>query len=132
MYGAIYNYYTVSTGKLCPAGWHVSTKAEWDTLENYIGGTDYHGGDSDVGGKLKEVGTTHWHSPNTDATNSSGFTALPGGCNGFPDYRPGYQGRWWCTGEYLPSKRLHYDSNILDGAGCEPRCGYSVRCVKDQ
>lgn len=131
MYGAIYNYFTVRTGKLCPTGWHVSTKAEWDTLANYLGGANYQGGISDVGGKMKETGTTHWHSPNTGATNSSGFTALPGGCNYFPRYGPGGQGRWWCDDIYLPSKRLHYDSNILDGASCNAQCGYSIRCVKN-
>jgi len=131
MYGAIYNYFTVSTGKLCPAGWHVSTPADWDTLANYLGETDYHGGISDVGGKMKETGTAHWKSPNSGATNSSGFTGLPGGCNYFPRLEAGGQGRWWCSGPYCPSKRLHYDSNILDGASCNAQCGYSVRCVKD-
>lgn len=131
MYGAIYNFYTVTTGKLCPTGWHVSTLADWDTLANYLGGTDYQGGISDVGGKMKETGTAHWISPNSEATNSSGFTGLPGGCNYFPRYGAGRQGRWWCSGPYCPSKRLHYDSNILDGASCNPQCGYSVRCVKD-
>ncbi len=132
MYGAIYNYFAIQTGKICPAGWHVSAKAEWDSLANYLGGADYHGGDSDVGGKLKEAGVTHWHNANTGAANSSGFTALPGGCNGFPNYGPGGQGRWWCTGpDCCPTKRLHYNSIILDGASCNPQCGNSVRCVKD-
>src|SRR5664279_5386678 len=62
-YGALYNWYTVNTNKLCPSGWHVPSDAEWTTLRTYLGG------DSVAGGKLKETGTTHWKSPNTGATN---------------------------------------------------------------
>jgi len=72
-YGAIYNFAAIKTGKLAPAGWHVPTMEEWQTLIDQLGGKDV------AGGKLKEAGTTHWNSPNSDATNSSGFTALPGG-----------------------------------------------------
>ena len=70
VYGALYNWYTVNTGKLCPIGWHVPIKEEWMKLLTFI---------NDNGGKLKEVGMAHWHFPNVGATNSSGFTALPGG-----------------------------------------------------
>ena len=72
-FGALYNWYTVNTKKLCPAGWHVPNDKEWTTLRTYLGGEEI------AGGKLKETGTTHWTSPNTDATNQTGFTALPGG-----------------------------------------------------
>jgi uncharacterized protein (TIGR02145 family) len=95
-YGALYNWFTVSTGKLCPAGWHVPSDAEWTTLYGYLGGAGV------AGGKLKETGTTHWISPNTGATNSSGFTALPGGTLSLfndPDFSgwgdPGSSGIWW-------------------------------------
>lgn len=76
--GALYNWYAVETGNLCAAGWHVPTDAEWTTL------TDYLGGASVAGGKLKATGTIEaetglWHDPNTGATNETGFTALPGG-----------------------------------------------------
>ena len=71
VYGALYNAYTVSEGKLCPAGWHVPSVTEWETLCTYLGG------DTVAGGKLKS--TIVWNSPNTGADNSSGFTALPGG-----------------------------------------------------
>ncbi|MBN2519548.1 MAG: T9SS type A sorting domain-containing protein [Bacteroidales bacterium] len=72
-YGALYNWITVNTGKLCPTGWHVPSDAEWTTLITYLGG------DSVAGGKLKETGTAHWNFPNTGATNETDFTAVAGG-----------------------------------------------------
>ncbi len=90
-YGALYNWFTVSTGKLCPAGWHVATNPEWATLVN-----TYLGGGSVAGGKLKETGTAHWKSPNTGASNETGFTALPGGNRTYGASRGiGYGGFWW-------------------------------------
>ena len=72
-YGALYNWYTVKTNKLCPAGWHVPTDAEWVALITYLEGFTV------AGGKMKEKGIEHWKSPNEGATNETGFTALPGG-----------------------------------------------------
>src|ERR1035437_4836347 len=95
-YGALYNYYTVNTGKICPAGWHVPTDTEWSTLLKYLGGEGV------AGGKLKETGLTQWLSPNTGATNESGFTALPGGFlffDGTFKYVC-YCGVWWSSTEY--------------------------------
>ncbi len=71
VYGALYNWHAVSTGKLCPKGWHVPSSDEIDVLDIFIG--------NDVGGKLKETGTTHWRAPNTGANDQYGFRALPGG-----------------------------------------------------
>lgn len=125
MYGAIYNYFSVSTGKLCPAGWHVSTIADWDTLANFLGGKPV------AGSKLKEISNYHWKTPNTGATNTSGFTALPGGQRSSGSFSAaGYWGRWWCS-ELWAVKRLQYNNSALEGAGCDPQCGYSVRCVKN-
>ena len=84
-YGRLYNWYAVTDSRnIAPAGWHVPSDAEWKQLEMYLGmsqseadATGWRG--TDEGGKLKEVGTMHWNSPNTGATNESGFTALPGG-----------------------------------------------------
>jgi uncharacterized protein (TIGR02145 family) len=74
VYGALYNWKaTQSSDSLCPVGWHVPTDAEWTTLTTFLGGT------SVAGGKMKSIGTTYWNSPNTGATNESGFSALPGG-----------------------------------------------------
>jgi uncharacterized protein (TIGR02145 family) len=87
VYGGLYQWdemmqYSTTPGVqgICPTGWHLPTDAEWTTL------TDYLGGISIAGGKMKEAGITHWKSPNTGATNSSGFTALPGGYLRISDY----------------------------------------------
>jgi len=73
LYGALYNWYTVNTGKLCPSGWHVPDNSEWAVLASYLGGPQV------AGGKMKAQGTDYWKWPNAGATNSSGFSALPGG-----------------------------------------------------
>lgn len=94
-YGALYNWYTVNTGKLCPTGWHVPTDAEWSTLTTCLGGVGV------AGGKLKEAGTSHWMSPNVGATNETGFTALPSGyryAGGTFEYN-GLGGWWWSSTE---------------------------------
>ena len=98
-YGALYNGYAVNTGKLCPIGWHVPTNDEWTILTTYLGGVNA------AGNKLRETGTAHWIEPNADATNESGFTALPGGdrgthggfstLNGFSGL--GGHGSWWSS-----------------------------------
>jgi len=85
-YGAIYNFYSVLTGKICPVGWHIPSSAEWSTL------TTYSGGENAAGIKLKESGNTHWESASTGATNESGFTAIPGG-------QRQYNGTFWMVGE---------------------------------
>ncbi|MGD0754583.1 MAG: FISUMP domain-containing protein [Bacteroidales bacterium] len=112
-YGALYNWYVVDVesngGKnVCPKGWHVPSDAEWSTLTSYLGG------DSIAGDKLKETGTTHWHGPKTDATNESGFTAVPGGYrydNG-KYYHVGIYGIWWSSTEYSTSDAWHMLMNL--------------------
>jgi uncharacterized protein (TIGR02145 family) len=130
-YGRLYNWYAANTGKLAPAGWHVPTDAEWTTLIEYLGGEDV------AGGKLKETGTTHWDSPNTGATNETGFTALPGGLRiydgGFSDF--GYTGYWWSATEnyanYARYRRIVFNSNDVYISSSSMEMGYSVRCVMD-
>jgi uncharacterized protein (TIGR02145 family) len=130
LYGAFYNWYAVSTGKLCPIGWHVPSKAEFITLITFLGG------ESAAGGKLKENGTTHWLNPNTGAANESGFTALPGG------YRPsgnfmsnGTVGYWWSSTEsntssasFMLMRSSNDSASITAGIKAD---GMSVRCIKD-
>lgn len=132
-YGALYNWYTVNTGNLCPTGWHVPSDAEWTQL------TDYLGGASVAGGKLKETGTTHWLSSYTRSTNETGFTALPGG---FRDYggtfsKVGTNGSWWSSTEYDAtyawSRTLSYeDSRVYRSYSYYGKTtGFSVRCLRD-
>src|SRR5664280_2706679 len=79
-YGRLYNWYAATDSRnIAPAGWHVPTDAEWTTLTTYLGG------ESVAGGKMKETGITHWISPNTGATNESGFSALPSGMRNWYD-----------------------------------------------
>lgn len=130
-YGALYNEYAVSTGKLCPRGWHVPTDAEWTALATYLGG------ENAAGGKLKEAGLTHWVQPNTGATNESGYTALPGGFrfhNGsFFDF--GFSGYWWSSTQYSASRAyfrfLYYTDSCIFRFDNLKNNGFSVRCVKN-
>lgn len=130
-YGALYNWYAASNSTLCPAGWHVPSTADWDTLVSYLGG------DSLAGGKLKEAGTAHWVSPNTGANNSSGFTALPGGShytNG-SFYLNGKYGWIWSIDESSSSEAWHvymdYNTSIIYKTSGSKKLGFSVRCIKD-
>jgi uncharacterized protein (TIGR02145 family) len=130
-YGALYKWYTVSTGNLCPTGWHVPTDAEWTIL------TDYLGGESVAGGKLKETGTTHWTSPNEGATNESGFNALPGGVRLYSGMFNGLSGSsyWWSSTEANASSGydrvvLYYTINI-NRSSINKKSGCYVRCIKD-
>ncbi len=132
-YGALYNWYTVSTGNLCPTGWHVPLDADWSTLSDYLGGANI------AGGKLKEVGTAHWSSPNTGATNEYGFSALPGGTRNFDGGFSGINavGFWWsATGDVnIPTSALahymnNYSSNVYNWTGINgKKDGFSIRCI---
>jgi uncharacterized protein (TIGR02145 family) len=130
-YGALYNWYTVETSNLCPSGWHVPTDAEWTTLTDSLGGT------SVAGGKLKEAGTTHWSSPNTGATNETGFTALPGGARFSlgPFYFVGSYGHWWSSTEDSStnawSRNMYCDNADVDREYNDKKFGFSVRCLRD-
>ena len=131
-YGALYNWYTVETENMCPTGWHIPSDLEWTTLINYLGGVSY-------GFKLKEIGTTHWNSPNTSATNESGFTALPGGFrndNSGLFYEIGDNGYWWSAKEASSfnawSRRLDYDNGYVYRYNFNKINGFSIRCIKDE
>ena len=142
-YGVLYNWPAAMAGSassnanpsgvqgVCPAGWHLPSDAEWTELTDYLGGTRV------AGGKLKETGTTHWNSPNTGATNETGFTALPGGSrynNGnFTNIR--YHGGWWSSteyGTYLAWYRYAgYNFSDVGRLNYGKEVGFSVRCVRD-
>jgi len=130
-YGALYNWYAVKTGDLCPSGWHVPDDYEWTVLEAYLGGSEI------AGGKMKETKDTHWKSPNTNATNESGFTALPGGSRGdqalFIDI--GELSIFWTSSWDLVDKAyyrsLSFSGSDLAKGAKAIEYGASVRCIKD-
>ena len=133
IYGRLYNWYAVTDNrKLAPEGWHVPSAEEWNTLAIFLGGA------VGAGGKLKESGTTHWKSPNTGATNETGFTALPGGCcfGGTEQfYEIGERGYWWTSTADNNSDAQHrimylFNYDISSYSGNKYK-GYSVRCIKD-
>ena len=130
IYGRLY-FYEVALN-VCPVGWHLPSDDEWTILTDYLGGV------SGTGGKLKEAGTKHSKSPNKGATNETGFTALPSG------YRTHYSHVYmllanivyfWSSTPYddeIAYKRwLDYShGNIIRGTG-NKKNAYPVRCVKN-
>ena len=144
-YGVLYNWPAAMAGAssssanpsgvqgVCPDGWHLPSNAEWTELTDYLGGT------SVAGGKLKETGTTHWNSPNTGADNSSGFSALPGGSrssnNSGSFGSVGYNGFWWSSTETRSSSAwsrfLNYTNVDLILHNYPKSYGFSIRCVRD-
>lgn len=129
-FGKLYNWYAVNSGKLAPEGWHVPSDTEWTILADYLGGV------REAGAKLKETGTSHWVT-NAEATNESGFTALPGG---YRDSRGvfvniWYFNGWWSATEKDAIRALYRhvsgDSRIFYEGPNLKENGKSVRCVKD-
>lgn len=135
-YGALYNWHAVNTGKLAPAGWHIPSDSEWTILTTFLGG------ESVAAGKIKEMGTAHWQSPNTGATNESGFTALPGGerehtiINGTWGLF-GTHGTWWSTTPSTVANAAWYryiqntGANVFRSPNGDKNYGFSVRCIKN-
>jgi uncharacterized protein (TIGR02145 family) len=132
VYGALYNWYAVDTKKLCLEGWHVPDDSEWTELMNFLEKPEI------VGNKLKETGTSHWKSPNSEANNESGFTALPGG---FRSYNGSFNyqrigGYWWSSTQYTDANvyfwNLRYKFGYVYRYISDKTNGFSVRCIKDQ
>lgn len=152
IYGGMYQWaeamqYVTTSGAqgICASGWHLPSDSEWKILEGTVD-SQYGVGDPiwdiigdrglDAGGKLKETGTTHWVWPNTGATNSSGFTALPGGSRNTDGTYPGFQiyGRYWTSNESgTNAYRRVFSTARADIArdASSKNFGLSLRCVKD-
>jgi uncharacterized protein (TIGR02145 family) len=121
---------TSSVQGICPRGWYLPTDVEWTTLVDFLGGKFI----ADL--KMKEVGTTHWKSPNAGATNESGFTAIPGGYLGNKGFRAlGKSGYFWSSSEYNTSCAWFCSLNyLLAGISYFEELkndARSVRCLKD-
>ncbi|MES2589992.1 MAG: fibrobacter succinogenes major paralogous domain-containing protein [Bacteroidota bacterium] len=134
-YGRLYTYYVVEDGRnVCPTGYHVPTKNEWDTLTKYVGGQE------NGGGKLKS--TSYWLSPNFGADNESLFNGLPAGYRA-PDsigtgkhfYETTKSGIWWTstadTADRVWTYYLKFAYSNVFRTPSEKNFSYSVRCKKD-
>ncbi len=137
-YGKLYNWYTVGDSRnVCPTGWHVPTDAEWSTFINYLDPTADGGiNENTAGGKMKSTGTQYWQSPNTDATNESGFSGLPGGdrsdLGAFYDI--GYISRWWSSTEETAIawyRALQFNLGTVTKEIYLKTSGFSVRCLRN-
>jgi uncharacterized protein (TIGR02145 family) len=143
IYGRLYDWGTAMNGAgsstenpsgvqgVCPSGWHLPSETELIVLSTFLGGDDV------AGGKMKEAGLDHWLSPNTGATNISGFTGLPGGyryING-TFYDMGWAGDFWFSTEYSTTSALTMLLSMiwekLFYGSSDKEQGFSVRCVKN-
>ena len=131
-YGNLYNGYAVTDSrKLCPSGWDVPTDAEWTTLTDFLGGL------SVAGGKMKSTGTTYWTSESAGIDNSSGFSALPGGFRygdgSFISVRNSVF--FWSATEYVFSTAWNRNLSSSDGSvtrdSSNKLFGASIRCLRD-
>jgi uncharacterized protein (TIGR02145 family) len=138
IYGGLYqwdemmqNAITPGVKGICPTGWHLPTDAEWTALTDFLGGV------TPAGAKLKETGTTHWLSPNAGAINSSGFTALPGGwSNTLGDFGSlGMRGYTWSSSQIdlleVWNRKINYEIPDVNKWNEVKTFGESVRCIKD-
>ena len=138
IYGKLYNWYAVNDPRgLAPVGWHIPTDAEWTALTTFLGFTDVAGGKMKATGTL-EAGTGLWKSPNASATNSSIFSALPGGYiadNGSGSFLIDRYGYWWSITEFgslrAIARILNYTNGSITTLEFFKDNGFSVRCIKD-
>ena len=117
--------------KICPKGWHVPSQTDWNTLLDFLGG------DTESVSKMKVTGRAYWEGSNADASNRSGFSALPGGeCTYGGDFwNKGRCGKWWTSSE---ENKIAAWSRLLDvkvgrvtAVSDDKTLGMSVRCIKD-
>jgi uncharacterized protein (TIGR02145 family) len=149
IYGALYNWYSVNTGNLCPAGWHVPSHEEWTTLENYLIDNGYNYDGTTINNRIGKAlaSNTLWtSSTNTgsvgnsdypDKINATGFTAFPGGYrynDGEFDFM-GMNAFWWTVttsnADWAYSRELEFDYPDFFTFNDPKKAGFSVRCVKD-
>jgi uncharacterized protein (TIGR02145 family) len=135
-YGKLYNWYSVNSftnenKNICPIGWHVPNDDDWTILTNLLGGI------KNAGGKMKEEGTISWKIPNSGATNSSLFNALPGSGREYDGSfnSLGELGCWWSsTDRNLDNawcRYLNYNKEQVDRYYVNKAVGFSIRCIKD-
>ena len=134
VYGKLYNWHAVNNtanGGLAPVGYHVPTQPEWSTLTALLGG------DIVAGAELKEAGLCHWQTPNTGATNSTGFAALPGGfrSNSGIFQNINFGGEWWTSSESSGTsafdRQMQFNATNASSSSSLKIFGYSVRLVQD-
>lgn len=149
-YGALYNWYTVNTGRLCPSGWHVPSDSEWIALGNYLMANGYnYDGTTLMNGYAKALASdTGWYpvpyiecavgsEDYPDKRNSTGFAALPGGIRDIQGkfQRVTYYGEWWSSTVRDTScsfyRTLAFDHCGLVRSWTLRKNGFSVRCLKD-
>jgi uncharacterized protein (TIGR02145 family) len=147
-YGALYNWYAVNTGKLCPTGWHVPSDEEWKQLEMALGmsrasadtsyadfdvyGMGFRG--TDQGTQMKATsGWSPWEGRDGNGTNTSGFSALPAGDTGWDGIYEcaGVSTSYWCFGEPPIARTLGSEESKVSRAVYYKYIGFSVRCLKD-
>lgn len=129
-YGSLYNWYTVvDSANVCPQGWHVPGKEDWEILINFLKGADI------AGGKLKD--SLHWVILKIDTTNISGFSALPGGSRSEDGsfYNAGKVGNWWSVNsldeENAWYRFMQHSNTAVKRSYADKRYAFSIRCVKD-
>ena len=142
-FGLLYNWYAVvNPSGLCPAGWHVAKDSEWNKmvkyLDDYSDTTEIKRVQSEIaGGKMKEIGISHWATPNTGATSEANFLAFGGGNRGpngnFNDV--GAYGYWWTSTSSNSAEAygrlLSYFNSNIDRFKTSKTLGFSVRCIKN-
>jgi uncharacterized protein (TIGR02145 family) len=131
-YGRLYNWYAcVDSRDLCPTGWHIPNDNEWLVLRNYLGGENV------AGGKMKSIGIQYWTSPNTSASNSSGFSGLPAGSRATTGIytAAGGGGSWWSSSVASSTNAGTFSTDNTTAAlwdnAWDKNLGLSVRCLKD-
>ena len=135
IYGYLYDWQTALN--VCPAGWHLPSDEEWTELTNYLGGSSIAGGKLKATGTI-EAGTGLWYQPNTGATNETGFRALPGGLrNTDGSFLIGIGGIWWSATEVSTSTNRAYrrsmtnNGSLVAKGGAYKSLGFCVRCLRD-